>query len=213
MTVKPLFRQKMLGEVPHIDETAVVVDSVIGRWTEIRARSVLMESFLGDFSYVVNDCHIIYADIGKFCSIAAFARLNPGNHPLQRAALHHFSYRSRQFGLGEDDADFFQWRRSHPVKLGHDVWVGHGAVVLPGVSIGAGAAVGAGSVVTRDVPAFTVVAGVPAKPIRERFPKAIQDALLRIAWWEWSHPQLREALDDFRRLDAVAFAAKYDPQI
>ena len=212
MPVRPLICEKVLGEPPCIDDTSVVIDSKIGRWTEIGARTTIMESAFGDFSYVVNDCHIIYADIGKFCSIAAFSRINPGNHPLQRAALHHFTYRSRQFRFGEDDVGFFQWRRSHPVKIGHDVWVGHGAIVLPGVVIGAGAAIGAGAVVTKDVPPFTVAAGVPAQPIRERFPKEIQEALLRIAWWDWSHRQLQDALNDFRRLDAVGFAEKYDPK-
>jgi phosphonate metabolism protein (transferase hexapeptide repeat family) len=211
MPVKPRYKVKVLAETPRIDNSAVIIDSEVGRWTEVGARTTIVESVIGDYSYVVHDCHIIYTDIGKFCSIAAFSRINPGNHPLHRAALHHFSYRSRQFCLGEDDADFFQWRRSHPVNLGHDVWLGHGVIVLPGVSIGTGSAVGAGSVVTQDVLPFTVVAGTPAKPIRERFPKDIQDALLRIAWWNWTHEQIRSALRDFRRLDATAFSKKYDP--
>ena len=101
-----------------------------------------------------------------FCSIAAHVRINPGNHPLDRVALSHFTYRSSAYGLGPDDAAFFDWRRSHRVVLGNDVWIGHGAVVLPGVTIGDGCVIGAGSVVTRDVPANCVAAGVPCKVIR-----------------------------------------------
>ena len=202
---------KRLSPTPFVEPSAKVVDSRLGCWTEVGARTKLVETVMDDYSYVVNDCDIIYTRIGKFCSIAAHVRLNPGNHPLDRAALHHFTYRSYQFDLGDDDETFFDWRRNTPVHLEHDIWIGHGATVLPGVRLETGAAVGAGAVVTRDVPAFTVVAGVPAKPIRERFPKTIQDALLRIAWWHWDHERLRQALPNFRRMDAAAFARIYDP--
>ena len=204
---------KVLGEKPSIDPTAVIVDTKLGRWTEIGASTSITESTMGDYSYCTHHCQIIYTDIGNFCSIASHCRINPGNHPLERAALHHFSYRSRMFGMGEDDHEFFEWRRSHRIRLGHDAWLGQGVILLPGVTIGTGAAVGAGAVVTKDVPPFTVVAGVPAKPIRERFHKAVQKALLRIAWWKWSYDQLRDALEDFRTLDAAAFVKKYDSKV
>jgi phosphonate metabolism protein (transferase hexapeptide repeat family) len=139
--------------------------------------TTITKSTVGDYSYITHHCQIIYSEIGNFCSIASHCRVNPGNHPLQRAALHHFSYRSRMFGMGEDDHEFFDWRRSHATRLGHDVWLGHGVTVLPGVSIGTGTAVGAGSVVTKDIQPFQVAAGVPAKPIRERFPEEIRAAL------------------------------------
>ena len=204
-------RLKKLTLNPTVHETAKLVDVRLGAWTEIYANVSITESTIGDYSYVVSGCEIIYAEIGKFCSIAANARINPGNHPLDRAALHHFTYRSRQFDLGDEDDSFFDWRRSYPVKLGHDVWVGHGAIILPGVTIGTGAAIGAGSVVTKDVAPFTVVAGVPAKPIRERFPREVQEGLLALSWWDWPQEKLREAIPDFRRLSAADFVKKYKP--
>jgi phosphonate metabolism protein (transferase hexapeptide repeat family) len=203
--------KRPLSEEPRIDPTAHVRKSSIGAWTSIGARTTISETLFGDYSYVVNDSSIIYADIGKFCSIAAHTRLNPGNHPLDRPALHHFTYRSVSYQLGPDDDEaFFEWRRSHKVTLGHDVWIGHGAVVLPGVTIGTGAGVGAGAVVSKDVPPFAVVAGVPARIIRFRFDQALQDALLRIAWWDWSRDQLAAALPDFRTLDVRQFVERYD---
>lgn len=157
----------------------------------------------------MHDCHIIYTQIGKFCSIANQVRINPGQHPLERAALHHFTYRSRQFGMGEDHHAFFEGRRSRQVIVKEDVWFGHGAIVMPDVKIGTGAVIGAGSVVTKDVPDFTVVAGTPARPIRQRFPKEIQTALLNIQWWNWSKSKLENALPDFRSMSAAEFVRKH----
>ncbi|MET3526515.1 DapH/DapD/GlmU-related protein [Phenylobacterium koreense] len=195
---------------PAINPEASVHDCVLGPWTRVGARTSLSEVTMGAFSYIVNDASANYAQIGKFCSIARDARINPGNHPTWKAAQHHFSYRAVSYRLAEaDDQEFFEWRRSHRVVLGHDVWIGHGATVLPGVTIGTGAVVGAGAVVSKDVPPFTIVGGVPSHPIRERFPKAVQDGLLALAWWDWRHERLADALEDFRRLDADAFVAKY----
>lgn len=197
---------------PRIDPTAKVRETALGAWTAVGARTQIQETVLGDYSYASNDCDIIYSQIGKFCSIAGHVRINPGNHPLWRAALHHFTCRSRSYDLHpEYDHEFFNWRRAQPVVLGDDVWIGHGAILLPGVKIGTGAVVGAGAVVTKDVRPFTIVAGVPAKTLRRRVPPEIEEAFMRIRWWDWPHEKLADALEDFRKLDAGEFAAKYDP--
>jgi phosphonate metabolism protein (transferase hexapeptide repeat family) len=199
-----------LSEQPRVDPTANVRQSTLGAWTSVGARTSMAETVMGDYSYVVNDSSIIYSEIGKFCSIAAHTRINPGNHPLDRVALHHFTYRSLSYQLGpEDDAAFFDWRRSHKVTIGDDVWIGHGAIVLPGVTVGTGAAVGAGAVVSKDVPPFAVVVGVPANVIRYRFDQKMCEALLRLAWWDWSRERLAAALPDIRALSVEAFVAKY----
>ena len=202
---------KKLGLEPVIDPTARVRQAVLGRYTEIGARTAFAESSLGDYSYVVNDADVIYTTIGKFCSIAAHTRINPGNHPMQRASQSHFSYRSSAyFDDAEDDADFFAWRRSTPVTIGRDVWIGHGAIVLPGRSIGTGAVVAGGAIVTKDVPDYSIVAGNPARIIRRRFPEAIAERLKALAWWDWEHARLRAALADFRALGVEAFLEKYE---
>ena len=201
--------KKQLSLSPHIHPTARVQQCRLGRYTEVGPRTRLQESEMDDYSYIVNDGNVIHSRIGKFCSIAAMVRINPGNHPMHRAAQHHFTYRSRQFGMGEDDAEVFRDRRNRPVVIGHDVWIGHGAVVLPGVRIGTGAVVGAGAVVSKDVAPYTLVAGVPAKVIRRRFSRDIEQALLRIQWWHWSHEQLQQALSDFRNPDIRVFIDKY----
>ena len=166
---------KRLSTSPLIDPTADIRASRLGIYSEVGARTVLLEVALGDYSYVVNDSDIAYTTIGKFCSIAAMTRINPGNHPMQRASQSHFTYRASAYFPGEqDEEEFFAWRRSQAVVIGHDVWIGHGAIVLPGRSIGSGAVVAAGAVVTKDVPPYAIVAGnsaqghSPALPARHR---------------------------------------------
>lgn len=77
------------------------------------------------------------------------------------------------------------------VTIGNDVWVGHAAIILPGVSIGHGAVVGAGAVVTRDVPPYTIVGGIPAKTIRLRYSQDVIDKLLAIRWWDWDDEKIK----------------------
>jgi phosphonate metabolism protein (transferase hexapeptide repeat family) len=203
---------KTLSAEPTIDATASVRESKLGAYTEIGARTSLLEVTMADYSYVVNDAQITYTTIGKFCSIAAMTRINPGNHPMHRASQAHFTYRASAYFPGEnDDADFFAWRRAHHVHIGHDVWIGHGAVILPGRSVGTGAVIAAGAVVTKDVPAYAIVAGNPARPIRRRFPEDVASRLAALAWWDWDHEALRRALPDFRKLDVEDFLAKYEP--
>jgi phosphonate metabolism protein (transferase hexapeptide repeat family) len=198
-----------LGLQPMIHPTAEVMDTTFGRYCQIGARSRLAECRFGDYSYIGGDCEAIHTEIGKFSSIAAAVRLNPGQHPMDRASLHHFQYRSALYGLGEDDAAFFQARRDNLLTIGHDSWIGHGVVIMGGLSIGLGAVIGAGAVVTQSVPDYTIVAGVPGRPLRERFPQEIQQALKTIAWWHWPHERIGEALHDFRTLSAEAFCRKH----
>jgi phosphonate metabolism protein (transferase hexapeptide repeat family) len=202
---------KVLSTTPLIHPTADVRGSKLGAYTEVGARTQLLEVSLDDYSYIVNDADAAYTTFGKFCSVAAMTRINPGNHPMQRASQAHFTYRSACYFPGEaDETAFFDWRRAHAVAIGHDVWIGHGAIVLPGRTIGTGAVVAAGAVVTKHVAPYAIVAGNPARVIRHRFPALITERLQRLKWWDWSHEQLRQALPDFRRLTIERFVEKYE---
>jgi phosphonate metabolism protein (transferase hexapeptide repeat family) len=200
-----------LGTEPFIHPGAVVRNSRLGAFVEVGEGAHLLEAVFGDYSYTGRHSDIAYSVLGKFVNVAAFVRLNPGEHPYHRASLHHFMYRSSYYWPGEEDeAAIFDWRRSRPVRVGHDSWIGHGAVILKGINVGNGAIIGASAVVTKDVPPYAVVAGAPARLIKWRHPPRIAERLQALAWWDWTHDALRHALPDFRALSAEAFLEKYE---
>ena len=200
-----------MTEDPWIHESSVVKNSRLGVWTVIGQRCEVIDSDLMDYSYLVKDAEVFNAEIGKFVNIASHVRINPTNHPMWRATLHHFAYRSISHLMADnDDEEVSNWRKQYRTIIGPDVWIGHGAIVMPGVSVGTGAIIGSGAIVTKDVADYAIVAGNPAKLIRYRVSEDVADALKRIAWWDWSREQIIEAIPDFRSLDAVKFAKKYD---
>ncbi|WP_232005630.1 DapH/DapD/GlmU-related protein [Pseudodesulfovibrio profundus] len=201
---------KGLGVTPAVHPSAEVTDSTLGIYTEVLENCTVLESVVGDYSYLSPGCDVAYTDISKFVSIAAQVRIGPTNHPMWRATQHHFTYRSEKFGFGPDDDWLFDWRREQRTVIGNDVWLGHGAIVLPGVRVGHGAVVAAGAVVCKDVEPYSIVGGVPAKKIKDRFPVNIQARLVQLAWWDWDHDRIGNALEDFRILSIESFLDKYE---
>jgi phosphonate metabolism protein (transferase hexapeptide repeat family) len=201
------FGSKLLGEEPVLHDNVRLYDCHIGAWTELGSGTFMVETTFGDYSYAAGDVDMIYTEVGKFCSIASHVRVNPGNHPIERVTQHHMTYRRRQYGFGDDDADFFAWRRAHKCTIGHDVWLGHGVLVMAGITIGTGAVVGAGAVVTKDLAPYSINVGVPAKPVRQRFSDEVIEKLLKIAWWNWDRVTLAARFNDL--LDMPTFLEKY----
>jgi phosphonate metabolism protein (transferase hexapeptide repeat family) len=199
-----------LGPDPTLHDPVSITESELGAWTELHQHARLHESTIGDYTYLMERVQLDYTTIGKFGSVAADARLGPTNHPIDRPTAHHFTYRAGAYDLGDDDESIFEWRADQPVEVGHDVWIGHGAIVLPGVTIGNGAVVGAGAVVAENIDPYTVVAGVPAEPIRRRFPEAVAARIEATEWWHWDHATLADRLDAFRDLET--FLDRYAPE-
>ncbi len=197
--------EKRLTEAPLVHEGSSLRDVRLGAYTELGEGGYYENVELGDYSYTGPYCFLQNAIIGKFANIAAAVRIGPTMHPMDRPTLHHFTYRRRLYGIADaDDEAFFAWRASMVARVGHDTWIGHGAIIMPGVSVGDGAVVGSGAVVTKDVPPFAVVVGVPARKIKDRFQPELAAAMARIAWWDWpydtSEGPARGVLRERRRL-------------
>ncbi len=142
-------------------------------------------------------------EIGAFTSIATNTAATLGNHPLDRVSTHGFFF-MKEFGFVNEPHDLIS---DDDIFIGHDVWIGRDVTILTGVTIGTGAVVGAGAVVTRDVPPYAVVAGVPAKVLRYRFDEATIQKLLASKWWTWPDDKIRENIGAF--LDVASFGSKF----
>ncbi|MEO1704491.1 MAG: chloramphenicol acetyltransferase [Pseudomonadota bacterium] len=202
---------RLSPDEPFIHPDCEIVDTTFGSFVEIGRGSRVAHSAFGDYSYCDRYADIANAEIGKFSNIASFSRIGATDHPLDTASCHHFLYRSNDYwDDAERDEAWFAKRRARVAHVGHDTWIGAGAMVKPEVTVGHGAVVAAGAVVTKDVEPYTIVAGTPAKPLRERQPRSIADRLIALAWWDWPHSELRRTLEDFRHLSAEAFLEKYE---
>lgn len=153
---------------------------------------------VGDYTYINRGATLFSGRVGRYCSIGPYAQIGPEQHPLG-----HLSTSPRFFDDNppyhvKTDFEVFE----SPPSLGHDVWVGAHTVILQGVTVGNGAVIAAGAIVTRDVAAFQVVGGVPAKPIGQRFAKRSQDLATRLAWWNMSDAELQDHLHLFAAGDA-----------
>ncbi len=144
------------------------------------------------YHYPINHDRLI---IGKFCSIACGAKFlfNSANHTLSSLSTYPFPIFFEEWDLEIKDITK-AWDNKGDIVIGNDVWIGYEAVILAGVTIGDGAVIGTRAVVTKDVPPYTIVGGIPAKPIKKRFPQETIDALLKIKWWDWDKKHIAQQI-------------------
>ena len=202
---------RLTADAPFIHDGCSIDDANFGAYVEIGQGSRIAHSTIGDYSYCDRFADIANTTLGKFANIAAFVRIGATDHPMEKASLHHFHYRSASyFDDAADDAAWFAHRQTRRTMIGHDTWIGHSAQVRPEVTIGHGAVIAGGAIVTKDVAPYMIVAGIPAVPLRARFSDAVAERMLALAWWDWPHDRLRAALDDFRKLRAEDFLDRYE---
>ena len=144
------------------------------------------------YHYPINNDKLI---IGKYCSVACGAKFmfTSGNHAMKSLSTYAFSIFFNEWDLDWKDITK-AWDNKGDIVIGNDVWIGYESVIMQGVHIGDGAVIGTRAVVTKDVPPYTIVAGIPAKPIKKRFDEKTIDKLMTIKWWDWSAEKVKEKL-------------------
>ena len=144
------------------------------------------------YHYPINGDKLI---IGKFCSIACGAKFlfTSANHKMSSLSTYPFPIFYEEWGLDAKDIRN-AWDNKGDIVIGNDVWIGYEAVIMAGVTIGDGAIIGTRAVVTKDVPPYTIVGGVPAKPIRKRFDDATVERLIKLRWWDWEHEKIAQSI-------------------
>lgn len=145
------------------------------------------EVVFGKYSGMNENCFVARATVGAYCAFGARTAINPFNHPTDWLSINEFQYHPNSFDWVPEYREFDRLERTpdmfEHVTIGNDVWTGHNVNILPGISVGDGAVIGAGSVVTKDVPPYAIVAGVPAQIRRMRFAERTIERLLRLKWW------------------------------
>lgn len=144
------------------------------------------------YHYPINRDRLI---IGKFCSIACGAKFlfNSANHTLSSLSTYPFPLFFEEWGLEKRNVAA-SWDNKGDIVIGNDVWIGYEAVIMAGVTIGDGAIIGARAVVTKDVPPYMVAGGIPAKPIKKRYPEETIAALSELKWWDWPEERIAQNL-------------------
>jgi acetyltransferase-like isoleucine patch superfamily enzyme len=156
----------------------------------------IMASSIGNHSFVQKHSVVMNAAIGKFCSIASKVSIGLGAHPTTMVSSHPAFYSvtqplTRSFCRTDSFPPFKR------IEIGHDVWIGQGAMIIDGLKVGTGAVVAAGAIVTKDVPPYAIVGGVPAKVIKYRFNEEVREKLLTSKWWEMPDEWLEKYCDLF----------------
>lgn len=171
---------------------------------------------IGLLSYAGNKTELSHTKVGRYCSIGPEVKIVAGNHPTREYVSTHPTFYSKHkfVGMGFSDEEIFEEysytdeQKKYWVEIGNDVWIGAGATIINGCKIGDGAIVAAGAVVTKDVPPYTIVGGVPAKPIRTRFTEEQIKFLLAFKWWDRDVTWMKENVNHFRDINQFIEAWK-----
>lgn len=198
-----LLRYKYRSKHLNIGYMAVIARSIPGTYVTLQANVRIANCAIGDFTYISADSRISNTKIGKFCSIGPECLIGLGKHPSTRYVSTHPAFFStgKQAQMTFSDKNYFkQYER---IEIGNDVWIGARAIILDGVSIGDGAIVAAGAVVTKDIPAYAVAGGVPARVIKYRFSTEQIKHLLAIRWWDKDVNWLKTNYKLFHNIDDI----------
>jgi phosphonate metabolim protein, transferase hexapeptide repeat family len=188
-------KNSILGPFVNIGDFSRIEDCKLDSYVGIQRNSLIYSSKIGRHSYTGKNFTMWHTDVGAFCSISWNVGIGGANHDYRKVTTHAFLY-SQYMGLMRENDKGYD-RFSEPCTIGNDVWIGSNATVCRNVNIGDGAVVGAGAVVTHDVEPYTIVAGIPARPLKKRFDDKTIEKLLEIRWWEFGDEIIRNNFNLF----------------
>lgn len=177
-----------IGPKCTIGDNSILFKSRLEGSNVINRGCFISDSEMGFATYTGMNCIIKNTNIGKYCDLSWNLSLGGANHHYMRT-MKFSEYHLNQILNGSSPIIA---KPDPPTVIGNDVWIGNGAIVLRGVNVGDGAVIGAGAVVTRDVEPYTIVVGIPAKPIKKRFSDDIIAELLELQWWNWTVDKIRQ---------------------
>jgi acetyltransferase-like isoleucine patch superfamily enzyme len=185
-----LFSSKRISLFSFLKNTRIEKNVVVRRLCK------LVNVNIKSYSYIANNTNIINCDIGKFCSIGPYVNIGLGMHPIDRFSTSPIFYNPNNFFKIKlvKDANFIEYKN---VIIGNDVWIGASSTILDGVRIGDGSIIAAGAVVTKDVPAYSIVGGVPAKVIKYRFDNETISKMKKVNWWNKDLEELKKFSDSY----------------
>ncbi len=183
-----------LGYGATVGDYSRLSDCVLGEKTAIQRYGQMFSVDMGRFTYTGRNFTAWHCKIGAFCSISWNVSIGGANHDYSRVTTHSFLY-SPSFGLMGNEVGYERF--GDECIIGNDVWIAAGACICRGVTVGDGAVIAAGAVVTKDVPPYTIVGGVPARVIKKRFDGETVDLLQKSRWWELPAEVIAEHFDLF----------------
>jgi len=184
----------------NVGENVSVTNTRLGKNNYLSSNSIISDSELGDYSYLGVNANISHAKIGRFCSIGPNVTIGTGKHPVDFISTHPSFYSNNK--AFETFADKMYFDEYQETTIGNDVWIGMQATIMGGLNIGDGAVIAGGAVVTKDVPPYAIVGGVPAKILKYRFDEETIHFLLETKWWNNDRDFLKTHFKKFHTPEA-----------